>query len=927
MVASPTTQLARVIDSSPILLTLSTDSATANKASPFSCIVVKIRPTLLHFLVGTRLWCVIWSKVSITDVSEYGNHHSEGGEARPKLLVSAADGNVWVVTLPGQLHAGVGVVTHELLLERSSSESDGGTVQWFCQLPGVRSVDHTPAGSGLASLTLMRSLVTPSTLIVSTHGRPESTLQRHQSLELDELEGEQSSCTLCLNGQVASHYGLLKCLFPDVANDSGVAAILQGDVDGCVRFSLVHYPSKKGDNTKASVVRSRTLLRLGEPVQMIVPFSSIVPTPPSSEGNDAADVFDALLVLGARGRIGVVELKNSCSVGALPVSMKTLELGRAVQSLVFVSSLAAFVFCSSGSAFVCRGIDILAKAQFADSEATTTLSDGSNISTEKLPLQPGIMRLATHGSEGGLSILFASGQFTTIDKAALHTMVTSVLPLPGQQRRRKEQSPTRESASESRVRNLLHRIAQISSESTALRTKSKQMDLQLKTLHSALEMLRLVDAAGVESVVKCDLRASMVMTGTFSDQQTIKLDCSFRFVNPEAIVSLNDWWLCLYVRTHQRAVTTYSFPLTDIAAHGELSVILDPDTLAQQDQGALLVSCSMVFCPSRNGYPENKRPEADHIDAEVINQEDPLSFAIPLLQDRRFLFAQLSQPIEEETPASQVAIHAAFRQNHEPFMPVGRATKEGITSSSTLWSGVQWWAALADHADKNPSFAALWSKIAPSDAAPLALTPPSRFVITIPSFFATEDEDEEDEDEDEDFEKVRVERIVSFLRQLLDIPIDEVPRLRRSCRTQHGKLWTVLRAFSGSLILLRFTPSEDQQRSVDLTIQCSDVADLSAMRALVLESINNWSDGGPTGVNDEDRYNELALDVSEMLEPIVALENLLEDLTLKVKSIEDPNSACCTDEVLHALSQLAHLETQTLTLYWKTRLHLNRTIM
>jgi hypothetical protein len=46
-----------------------------------------------------------------------------------------------------------------------------------------------------------------------------------------------------------------------------------------------------------------------------------------------------------------------------------------------------------------------------------------------------------------------------------------------------------------------------------------------------------------------------------------------------------------------------------------------------------------------------------------------------------------------------------------------------------------------------------------------------------------------------------------------------------------------------------------------------------------------------------------------------------------VKSIEDPQSAICTDEVLHALSQLAHLENQTLTLYWNSRLQLNRTIM
>ncbi|EGZ28121.1 hypothetical protein PHYSODRAFT_472415 [Phytophthora sojae] len=194
------------------------------------------------------------------------------------------------------------------------------------------------------------------------------------------------------------------------------------------------------------------------------------------------------------------------------------------------------------------------------------------------------------------------------------------------------------------------------------------------------------------------------------------------------------------------------------------------------------------------------------------------------------MIAQLSQPVEEEIPVSQVAIQAAFRQSHDPvLLPLGRAghrDKEVKASSSALWSGVQWWAVLADHAHNNPSFAAMWSKVAPPT---LSLSPPSRFVISIPSFFVSEDDEDDDDDEDEDFEKVRVERMISFLRQLLEIPIEEVPRLRRSCRTQHGKLWTVLRALSGSLILLRFTPSEDEQRSVDLTIQCSDLADLSAV--------------------------------------------------------------------------------------------------
>ncbi|OWZ07418.1 hypothetical protein PHMEG_00020196 [Phytophthora megakarya] len=92
------------------------------------------------------------------------------------------------------------------------------------------------------------------------------------------------------------------------------------------------------------------------------------------------------------------------------------------------------------------------------------------------------------------------------------------------------------------------------------------------------------------------------------------------------------------------------------------------------------------------------------------------------------------------------------------------------------------------------------------------------------------------------------------------------------------------------------------------------------MRALVLETINNWSDGGSRAISKHESSEDVALNMDEMLEPIVVLESLLEGLAMKVaNSIEDPNSATCTDEILRALSQLAHLETQTLTMYWKIR--------
>ncbi|KAL4152227.1 hypothetical protein PRNP1_009161 [Phytophthora ramorum] len=716
--AGSSAQLARVTDRSPLLVALRTNSNNgSSKTSTHVAIVVKIRPNLLHFLVDGCVWCIIRSKVPIADVRGYHCNESEAGETRLKLLVAVADGNVWIVTLPGQFQPEVGVMTSELVLERSfNSGSDGGCVQWFCQVPGVQSTEHVPAGSGLSSLTLLRSLVTPTMLIVSTLGKSESTLQRHQSLELDEIEGEQSTCTFCLNSRDLSHSEMLKKLFPEVMNYAGMTAVLQGDLDGCVRFSLVQYPCVKGDIAKASVIRSGILLQLDQPVQMIVPFSSSVsPTllPGSNEAVPSSLVFNTLLVLGTRGQLGIVDLERGSPAETLPVSVKRLEIGRAVQSLTFLNSLAVCIYCSSGSAFVCRSTDLLVKAQHAHAEANGTLNDGTRVCGGKLPLQPGIVRLTTHAQ--GISILFASGRITAINEAALHEMAM----LPPQRHPGNHVYPGLaggEPLRESCVRNLLQQIAQVSDASATLRTQSRLMDHQLDTLHSALKMLRLVDTAGVDSVIKCELSASMIETGTFSGQQTVKLVCSLRFVNPESVISPSNWWLCFYVRIHQRAVTTYSFPMKDVFVREEQSVILNPDTVAAQDQG--------------------------------------------------------------------------------------------------------------------------------------------------------------------------------------------------------------------SLILLRFTPSEDQSHSVDLTIQCSDVADLSAMRALVLEAISKWSDGTSRTVNEEDRSQELALDIGEMLEPIAALESLLEDLAQKtIKSIEDPQSSVCTDEVLQALSQLAHVETQTLTLYWKTRMRLNRTIM
>ena len=105
----------------------------------------------------------------------------------------------------------------------------------------------------------------------------------------------------------------------------------------------------------------------------------------------------------------------------------------------------------------------------------------------------GILRLETHGIVQSMSILFVSGRVVTMDESSLCENISSVLP---PLERLRSQKGLIESTSGSRVRHLLHRIAHTSTESSALRVRSSQIDNQLKTLHSALELLQLVKAQG-----------------------------------------------------------------------------------------------------------------------------------------------------------------------------------------------------------------------------------------------------------------------------------------------------------------------------------------------------------------------------------------------------------------------------------------------
>lgn len=317
--------------------------------------------------------------MQITDIAECHTRHLD---AHHRLLVAVADGNVWAVTLPSLCQRARGAGIHQIVLERLSCDA----VQWLYQLPGVQSIECTLAG--LTSHTFMRSCVTPTTLIVSTLDIIESKMQCDESLELNELEGEQSTCTMWLHSQEPTHNELLQSLFPEMADCASMTAILQGDLDGSVRFCLVRHCCKATDRTKVSVAGSGTLLQLDQPVQAIVPFTSLTELPASTEQDTKTGKMpgiDALLLLGAEGLVKIVHSRRDCSIDAVAPSLKRLGIDHAVQSLAFVSHLRVFLGCSNGSAFVFRVSDVLVQAQLEDGK---DVSSDRTICVEKLLFQP-----------------------------------------------------------------------------------------------------------------------------------------------------------------------------------------------------------------------------------------------------------------------------------------------------------------------------------------------------------------------------------------------------------------------------------------------------------------------------------------------------------------------------------------------------------
>uniref|UniRef100_K3W6S1 Uncharacterized protein n=1 Tax=Globisporangium ultimum (strain ATCC 200006 / CBS 805.95 / DAOM BR144) TaxID=431595 RepID=K3W6S1_GLOUD len=411
---------------------------------------------------------------------------------------------------------------------------------------------------------------------------------------------------------------------------------------------------------------------------------------------------------------------------------------------------------------------------------------------------------------------------------------------------------------------------------------------------------------------KCKLSLAVNPTGAFAESKALRLTCRIHVNKPDN-------------------VATFVFPLVNRrtrALGGEKVLQLPRDTLAYHEDGVLLVSCSLVFQPG-DLVVEGEQKET--------NSAPLFSFAIPLVRDQAFHLMRLSDILEErEIPMSHTTVRTAFRQDQDPLLSSvipqrsiasldEKQAQQQQAGGFTLLPGWQLWSALSAHWDEHPSFASLrWRDAQQQPHAHGELVPPLRFTMVFPACA---------------FQELHVDNVTAIVLQVMQLSSSKAPRVRASCRSQRGvggKFWIGMQTRSGNVIVLRFALAEgtiimdgELLRPLEIVLQCSDHEDLSAMRALLLESVPRSPGHEDMSMPLSDVFAALSLETADFrksIEETMALAAAVDEkIATQLRSAS--SSSLCTDEVVRMLADLARIETKTLDLYWKCRHVLNKFVI
>ncbi|KAJ0404724.1 hypothetical protein P43SY_006294 [Pythium insidiosum] len=811
------------------LLVLSRDDARAGTSTGVA-VVAQVRQNLLHYLCDGLVMCVIKAHSRIAAVVE--RPHADKSTKAPAIIVATVDGALWSVELPIAR-----ALSRPILLPAPSERHDeihggcGSAVQRLpANVPGAQLLSASPDGRAL----IATSLLTP-TLVVS----PTSS---SVLLELDALDAERATALLTLAvGRLPQSW--LRRAAGDQQQPSFV--VFQGDEDGGVRFVGV-------DADTVSVVCSGELCRLQEPVQSLVLVGS-------------AERDEALVALGVRGALALVDLTNGTATPAPPP-----RLGRFRDP---VSSIAVVALDSMPNLLVCRRgrVDVLAiatlrSALFMDSTRFSPALDDHVTAATMLP--QGIERIVSQ-SDGALVALSRDGRVHVVSRETLERLLPQALA--GAEA---EADNSSSSGVETQVKSLLEDIARVSSSADECRGLNARLDAQLRGLQSALQVLLAVQSDGVDACFSCPVGASLADCGWNAQRRSVRLRVGPVAVRSSrlATVAWDRWRVQVVVRADeapQQATYTLAMGATQQESQ---AIVLEPGDRA--DTAAVLhVSLGLVFVPASDGSTPG------------------VALAVPLSPDHEIHPLQLCEPV------------AAY--------PLGLAALREHAHTLNAATESEWWARwtqLASDAaitigeqsgDDTASGHAAHLRCVVRLRLPRSASTPAIFPWT-------------------------VDTIATFMRTIMWSGDDDHRDWAPACRLHQGKWWVGMKTLAGRLVVLRFGRSHhgdddpelrdgEGSELVDVAVHAADATDLLAMR-IFLRSAR----GVASGLEDKQRPNGGQV-IQDLAHAVGDLGRTLQEMESAVSQALAPDSTHSQPEILRLLQRLADAESSLLAAYWKSR--------
>ncbi|EQC33614.1 hypothetical protein, variant [Saprolegnia diclina VS20] len=318
------------------------DRRAARLCAKDGLVAACVTPRLLHCILDGRVHTVLKAPAAIVAVEILED----------ALLVATATGHIWSVAKPtaGQPLCTITLArapdsAQDLLIDeplgakhrRSAASISAAPIA--C-LPGVQSLCAIDASTFAAT-----SNIFPTTVFSSPHA----------PVELEELEGDQSTCLVARPAARLSRWLLARMKAPETAQ----YVLLQGDCDGSVRFAVL--------SAARAVLCTGTLHEASSAIQGIVVMNA------------------GLAIADASGNTSLLTQPSTIS-----------SKGPVTQGIVYVPGCLALVYCTLDGALWARPV-----------------TNDALQSPLALPLPPDVVALCSHG-ESTVTCLGSTGQLLVL---------------------------------------------------------------------------------------------------------------------------------------------------------------------------------------------------------------------------------------------------------------------------------------------------------------------------------------------------------------------------------------------------------------------------------------------------------------------------------------------------------------------------------